>query len=254
MRQLKRISLLFENDDYLVLNKPAGLPVQGGAGVGASLDALLAEEWSPPPLLVHRLDKDTSGIILAAKNRSAAGRFSALLQDRRIGKRYLAVCAGRPRPERGTIRIGLAAGGREKEAETSYVLLLGGVLKPGKGIAVIDGAGGETASSMTVPSATAYSLLDLAPGTGRMHQIRRHLAQIGNPILGDGKYGDFALNKRLRKTMGLKRMLLHAFRLLLPPELTGKALEIEAPVPDYFEPFINRRPPAGQNPPGSDLY
>jgi 23S rRNA pseudouridine955/2504/2580 synthase len=247
MRQLKRINLLFEDDDYLVLNKPAGLPVQGGAGVGASLDALLAEEWSPPPLLVHRLDKDTSGVILAAKNRPAAGRFSALLRDRRIGKRYLAVCAGRPRPEQGTIRIGLAAGGREQEAETSYVRLLGGVLKPGEGIvrsivmddAVIDDAGGETASSMTASSMTAYSLLDLTLGTGRMHQIRRHLAQIGNPILGDGKYGDFALNKTLRKIMGLKRMLLHAFRLLLPPELTGKALEIEAPVPDYFEPFIS---------------
>ncbi|MDR2186145.1 MAG: RluA family pseudouridine synthase [Treponema sp.] len=237
MRQLKRISLLFENDDYLVLNKPAGLPVQGGTGVGASLDALLAEEWSPPPLLVHRLDKDTSGIILAAKNRSAAGRFSAFLQARRIGKRYLAVCAGRPRPGRGTIRISLAAGGREKEAETAYVRLSGGAFKSGLGVtrnAVMEDAGGETAAPMT-----AYSLLELTLGTGRMHQIRRHLAQIGNPILGDGKYGNFPLNKTLRRTMGLKRMLLHASRLLLPPELTGRALEIEAPVPDYFAPFMH---------------
>ncbi|MDR2020798.1 MAG: RluA family pseudouridine synthase [Treponema sp.] len=245
---MKRISLLFENDDYLVLNKPAGLPVQGGAGVGASLDALLAGEWSPPPLLVHRLDKDTSGVILVAKNRPAAGRFSALLRARRIGKRYLAVCAGRPRPGRGTIRISLAAGDREKEADTSYVRLSGGVLKTGMGIArggavkdaVMEEAGGETASSIM-----AYSLLELILGTGRMHQIRRHLAQTGNPILGDGKYGDFPLNKTLRKTMGLKRMLLHASRLLLPPELTGEALEIEAPVPPYFEPFVSRQPPPG---------
>jgi 23S rRNA pseudouridine955/2504/2580 synthase len=226
---LKRIALLFENDDYLVLNKPAGLPVQGGAGVGASLDVLLAEEWSPPPLLVHRLDKDTSGILLAAKNRSAAGRFSALLRARRIGKWYLAVCAGRPRPEKGTIRTGLAVGGREKEAETSYVRLSGGPFNALMEGAVTDAAEGGEA---------AYSLLELTLETGRMHQIRRHLARIGNPVLGDDKYGDFSLNKTLRRTMGLKRMLLHASRLLLPPELTGTALELEAPVPAYFESFI----------------
>ncbi|MDR1374194.1 MAG: RNA pseudouridine synthase, partial [Treponema sp.] len=158
---------------------------------------------------------------------------SALLRTRRIGKRYLAVCSGRPRPERGTIRISLAAGVREQEAETSYVRLSGGGLKPGRDIirsAVTEDAGTET----------AYSLLELTLETGRMHQIRRHLACIGNPVLGDDKYGNFPLNKILRKTMGLKRLLLHASRLLLPPELTGKALEIEAPVPDYFEPFLGR--------------
>jgi 23S rRNA pseudouridine955/2504/2580 synthase len=85
-----------------------------------------------------------------------------------------------------------------------------------------------------------FSLLELELGTGRLHPIRRHLARMGNPVLGDDKYGDFALNKRLRKSMGLMRLLLHAFRLVVPPSAAGPdgPLDISAPLPGYFTPFL----------------
>lgn len=229
---MKRIDVLFENDEILILNKPAGLAVQGGKGVGASLDRLLAEDFSPPPLLVHRLDQDTSGLILVAKHREAAARFSRLFAaektlspsgqagsssgqtgprgDGGLVKQYRALCAGTPPADSGLITISLSIGGQDKSARTAYRRL---------------GGNGD------------FSLLELELGTGRMHQIRRHLAKIGNPVLGDDKYGDFALNKRLRRDMGLRRLLLHASRLVIPggPDLC-------APLPDYFTPFLDLFP------------
>jgi 23S rRNA pseudouridine955/2504/2580 synthase len=218
---LKRIGILFENDVCLVLNKPAGLPVQGGRGVGASLDRLLAEAYSPRPFLVHRLDRDTSGVMLVAKNREAAAMFSLLFAEggRRAGngtpgirKCYLAVCAGRPLQDSGIITLDLDIRGKTKDSRTAY-------RKLGEG----DG----------------FSLLELDLGTGRMHQIRRHLALTGTPVLGDDKYGDFSLNKRLRKIPGLKKLLLHASRLVIPAELAGFSLDVTAPPPDYFTAFVN---------------
>jgi 23S rRNA pseudouridine955/2504/2580 synthase len=212
---LKRVTVLFENDDCIVLNKPAGLAVQGGKGVDVSLDSLLAGEWSPRPLLVHRLDKDTSGLILAAKTPPAAARFSAVFAGtggRRAVKQYLAVCAGRPERDEGRIRTELEIRGKDKHAETGYRVVSGG-----------DGS----------------SLLELELGTGRMHQIRRHLALIGHPVLGDDKYGDFALNRELRKTRGLRRLLLHASRLIISAEALGYPLDVKAPLPEYFTPFAN---------------
>jgi 23S rRNA pseudouridine955/2504/2580 synthase len=220
---LKRIDVLFENEYCLVLNKPAGLAVQGGKGVGASLDALLAAEYAPRPLLVHRLDKDTSGVILVAKGREAAARFSALFgggggvpgaPDRGVLKQYLAVCAGIPHPTEGIIREDLEIRGSVKKSETRYRVL---------------------GSPAGAPDCAA---LELELGTGRMHQIRRHLAHTGHPILGDDKYGDFALNKALRKG-GLKRLLLHASRLVIAPAPAGfpGGIDVTAPLPDYFRPF-----------------
>jgi 23S rRNA pseudouridine955/2504/2580 synthase len=218
---MQKILPVFENEDCMVFNKPAGLPVQGGAGIGVSLDRLLAERWTPPPLLVHRLDRDTSGLILVARNREAAARFSRLFAGDRgtaspgagggIVKRYWAVCAGRPDPPEGRITgsLPIRSGSRRgapQQAETRYRLLR---------------HGGE------------FSLLELRLITGRTHQIRRHLAREGNPILGDDKYGDFALNRRLRREQGLKNLLLHAGELCIPglPEL-------HAPPPPYFAPFL----------------
>jgi 23S rRNA pseudouridine955/2504/2580 synthase len=218
---MKRIALLHEDDFCLVLNKPAGLPVQGGRGVKVSLDGILAEEYSPRPLLVHRLDKDTSGLILLAKTRAAAAMFSRLFGEGRdrggttaqgsLVKQYLAVCAGRPRQARGIIRLDLEIRGSVRKSETRYKILEGG---------------------------DDFSLLELELETGRMHQIRRHLALTGTPVLGDGKYGDFSLNRRLRKTLGLKKLLLHASRLAVPAEIAGFSLDVTAPLPDYFAAFL----------------
>jgi 23S rRNA pseudouridine955/2504/2580 synthase len=209
---VKRLPVVFEDGDCIVFNKPPGLPVQGGAGVGASLDSILAENWKPRPLLVHRLDRDTSGLILVARRPEAAARFSRLFAREgpgEIEKYYLAVSRGSP----GEGRITEPLDG--KRAETCCRAL---------------GGDGE------------FFLLRLRLLTGRTHQIRRHLALRGNPVLGDGKYGDFALNRRLRSERGLKRLLLHAEALLIPglPEL-------RLPPPDYFRPFLDRMalPPEG---------
>jgi 23S rRNA pseudouridine955/2504/2580 synthase len=221
-KPMKRVEVLFENEFCLVLNKPAGLAVQGGTGVGASLDRILEAAWNPRPLLVHRLDKETSGVIVTAKTREVAARFSAFFgggggDSRAVLKRYLGVCAGLPRPSRGLIREDLVVRGAVKAARTMYRLL--GTVSPA-------GAG-------------ECSRLELELGTGRTHQIRRHLASIGHPILGDDKYGDFALNKGLRKALGLKRLLLHASYLQVPEALAGfpGGLTVSAPLPEYFGPF-----------------
>ena len=224
------IPVLFENDSCMVLNKPSGLPVQGGEGVKVSLDSILSQNYSPRPFLVHRLDKDTSGIILVAKTKEAAGGFSALFartrdsgspkgkgvgevkKNQAIIKQYLGLCVGNPGA--GVIRLNLDVRGKEREAETFYRVL----------------------SDETI-GGISCSLLELELGTGRMHQIRRHLAHIGHPLLGDDKYGDFSLNKTLRKACGLKHLLLHASRLVIPPSpgLIPEGLDISAPLPEYFK-------------------
>jgi 23S rRNA pseudouridine955/2504/2580 synthase len=226
---MKGVAVLFENNDCMVLRKPAGLAVQGGEGVGVSLDRLLEGVY-----LVHRLDKDTSGLILVARSREAAARFSAIFAGRGLTKRYLAVCAGSPRPPQGIIRLNLEIRGRAKKSETSYRLLS----RREAPVPLGDGAG--KGGSEQAPAGRFFSLLELDLGTGRTHQIRRHLARIGCPVLGDDKYGDFSLNRELRKTMGLKRLLLHASRLVIPEALAGfpGGIDVSDPPPDYFREFL----------------
>ncbi|MDR1430391.1 MAG: RluA family pseudouridine synthase [Spirochaetaceae bacterium] len=208
---LKRLAVLYEDDFCAVFDKPSGLAVQGGKGVGLSLDTLLEREWAGKPFLVHRLDRDTSGIILVAKSKEAAGYYASVMAERRARKHYLALCAGRPEADAGTIDDDLVIRGVRKQSRTGYRLLSGE---------------GD------------FSLLELELDTGRMHQIRRHLASLGLPILGDEKYGDFALNKRLKKERGLKKLLLHAARLSIAGHGEYAALDVEAPLPDYFRAFM----------------
>jgi 23S rRNA pseudouridine955/2504/2580 synthase len=204
---MKNVDILFEDDDCLMLNKPAGLAVQGGEGVGVSLDDLLAAEFSPRPLLVHRLDKDTSGIILVAKHKEAAVYFRKIIEERNILKIYNAVADGAPVPSSGIIKLDLDIKGAVKKSETRYKTLL-----------VKDD----------------FSLLELELGTGRMHQIRKHLSSIGNPILGDDKYGNFAVNKAFKKSGGAKKLFLHAKSLKIPGR-NGNIIEVSAPLPDYWK-------------------
>jgi len=209
LKILKTIKILYEDEHCLVIDKPAGLAVQGGKGVKSSVDTILAEMRTPAPLLVHRLDKDTSGVLLTAKTKEDAARFSRLLgTDRQAIKQYIAVCAGSPVKKEGIITEDLMIKGSLKKSETKYK-----VLKSGE-----------------------FSVLELELGTGRMHQIRRHLALNGNPVLGDDKYGDFALNKKLRKEAGLKRLLLHSSRLVIKNEFQ---IDVTAPLPEYFKAFTS---------------
>jgi len=221
---LKEIPVLYEDSCCMVLNKPAGLPVQGGEGIKVSLDSILSGKIKPRPLLVHRLDRDTSGVILVAKTKEAARDFSALFADTgKITKLYLGICSGVIEPVRGTIKLSLDVRGKgrsriKKESETNYKLISSGNI----------GAG-------------PCSFLELKLGTGRMHQIRRHLALTGHPLLGDDKYGDFALNKKLKAQFGLKGLCLHASHLVIPPlpGLLPAGLDVTAEPPESFSHFLN---------------
>jgi 23S rRNA pseudouridine955/2504/2580 synthase len=220
---VKQLHVVYEDDVCIVINKPAGLAVQGGKRAGLSLDLVLAQRAAlnkiDPPLLVHRLDRDTSGILLVAKNKTAAAVFSRLLggkssSGKAVIKRYLAICKGVPPRQEGIIQIDLEVHGAVKKSETSYRFLSGS----DKG---------------------EFSLLELELGSGRMHQIRRHLALNGNPVLGDDKYGDFKLNHSLRKSMKLHKLLLHAARIIIPLTPDGFSLDVSAPPPDYFQDFLS---------------
>jgi len=214
---VKNIEILHEDALSIIVNKPAGLSVQGGKDIKTSLDKLLNEylkDSNTRAYLVHRIDKDTSGVILAAKTSEAAAGFSRIFGERRkVVKIYTAVCAGIPRENKGIINDELMIRGSLKKSQTGYKLIKSGKIEEAE---------------------QEYSLLELDLETGRMHQIRRHLSLFGNPILGDDKYGDFTLNKKLRKTTGLKRLLLHACRLVIKEF----DIDITAPAPIYFNRYI----------------
>jgi 23S rRNA pseudouridine955/2504/2580 synthase len=204
---MKSLEILYEDAGCAIINKPAGLAVQGGEKVGASLDKLLSELWPEPPHLVHRLDKETSGLILVAKSGKDAALYSRLMQSREIRKIYLALCSGRPATGEGLLMDSLDIRGQVRPSCTRYRVL---------------------------KTTGEFSLLELELLTGRTHQIRRHLAGAGLPILGDDKYGDFPLNKKLRREYGLKRLLLHSARLSMKDGAPGFP-DISAPLPCHFD-------------------
>ena len=210
----KKIEILYEDDLCLVINKPAGLAVQGGVGINTSLDKILSEIRSPAPLLVHRLDRDTSGVILTAKSKDAAALFSKYLGENTNTKKYYnAICLNNKSfsCKEGVINFDLQYKDEQKKAITKYKVLSNGKIETGNGI-------------------INFTFLELELGTGRMHQIRRHLAMNGSPILSDDKYGDFKLNRNLKKIINLKKLLLHSKRLIIK-ELN---IDITAPLPFYF--------------------
>lgn len=217
---LIRSLVIHDAGGIIALNKPSGLAVQGGSGVTLDVDRLLAGLAAPgkdPPRLVHRLDRETSGLLLAARTRSRAAELSAAFAGRSARKRYLAVVAGPPerlvplvsQPLRRMTQNGLdlsvpAPPGSDgaQEAETSFALL-------------VRGTGGAC-------------LIEARPHTGRMHQIRAHLAGLGLPILGDTKYGG-----ALMTAAGpVPRLMLHALSLELA--IPSGPLHLTTPVPDDF--------------------
>ncbi|MGH6991847.1 MAG: RluA family pseudouridine synthase [Caulobacteraceae bacterium] len=209
-----RSLVLFEDAFVLVLAKPSGLAVQGGTGIGRSLDALLSAFGEGPtrPRLVHRLDRETSGVIVLGRSASAAAFLAEAFRTRETRKIYWAITAGTPEPARGLISLALAKQfGREMER-----------MAP----AAPETAGTRSAVSRYVLLARQDQAgwLALEPLTGRTHQLRAHLLAIGHPILGDRKYGDEASRSLGR---GLK-LQLHARRLILPhPQ--GGLIDVSAP-------------------------
>jgi len=213
--------VLHEDAHVLALNKPSGLSSQGGRIQAHTLDDLL---WAfmrsngKRPELVHRLDRDTSGVILAAKTKPAAGFLGKAMQARRFKKTYVALLSAAPEPRAGTIDAPLI---RQEIGRESYMR-----------VADPDAPGAQTALSRyrTLSASEDGAMVELDPATGRMHQLRVHMASIGRPLVGDARYGG-ALTFAGR---GAPRLMLHAARLVFPhPE--GGYVTVDAPPPEDFE-------------------
>lgn len=205
-KKLVKKMIIFENQDFYAFNKPAGLATQGGSNISISMDdAFKALDLR----IVHRLDKDTSGIILAAKNRDAAIKLTKAFEDKIIKKIYLACVSSKPKKAKGVIKNYMSKKDHyvmqshkkhmegAKEAETNYELL---------------------------ESQHNIALIKFMPITGRMHQLRLHAMDLGCPILGDKKYNG----------IDQKFLMLHANQIILDESIFGEEIIINSNPPDYF--------------------
>lgn len=204
------ISVRYRSDNLIVVQKPVGVASQPGARTKKTIVDLIERQLGFRPLPVHRLDKETEGLLVLAKNHDAAARFARALNSDQVEKSYLAICAGRFTRPTGEIDEAVSVKGVEKTALTRYRVLR---------------------------SLGKFSLLELSLGTGRMHQIRIHLAKNGRPIVGDDQHGDFALNRELKRTHGVKHLMLCAYRLRFPDG--RKTITLTAELPHHMEAFLS---------------
>lgn len=217
--------VIYEDAAMLVIDKPAGVAVHGGSGVSFGVIEQLRQahpDWKYLEL-VHRLDRETSGLLMLAKKRSALTKLHDMMRSGVPDKRYLALGIG------------------QWPAQTRHVKLPLFKFHTAEGerrVCVADN--GQFAHTIfTVEERfDEFTLVEAHLRTGRTHQIRVHMQASGCPIAGDEKYGDFALNKELARR-GLKRMFLHARSLTLPHPLTSEPLRLEAPLPAELERFLN---------------
>ena len=208
--------IAFEDPALLVIDKPSGVAVHGGSGVSFGvIESLRAARPEAKMLeLAHRLDRDTSGLLILAKKRSALVELHRMLRDGEVEKVYVAVVKGVPAKKQFDIRESLhkhvtASGERRVSVKE-------------------DGLAAITKVRLLAKSAD-FSLLEVRLMTGRTHQIRVHLAHAGHPVLGDDKYGDFEFNRALAR-QGVKRLFLHAHRLAFKHPVDGKAMKFVSPL------------------------
>jgi len=228
--------ILHEDDALIALDKPPGLAVHGGSGIAFGVIERLRHARPDAKFLelVHRLDRDTSGVLLVAKKRAALIGLHAALREGTVEKRYLVLVRGKWRDAIRNVELAL---------ETRVV---------GEGDRRVrvaaDGRAARTVFRRvrTWPSRVPpLALLDAELLTGRTHQIRVHLTHLGFPLAGDDKYGDFAWNRALAKE-GLKRMFLHAHRLRFVHPLDGRETVIESPLPRDLAAFVARQDARGE--------
>jgi 23S rRNA pseudouridine955/2504/2580 synthase len=230
----REFPVIYEDEHLIAVDKPAGVAVHGGSGVSFGVIEQLrrARPGARFLELVHRLDKETSGLLLVAKKRSALAALQEQFRARQTGKTYAALVAGAWPAGRKVIDVALhkttdAAGQRHVRA--------------------VDAGHADARRSITlvevVRAFTGFTLLDATIKTGRTHQIRVHLASAGHPIAGDPKYGDFALNRALARGEAVAgcrfdRMFLHARRLRFVHPATGEAIELESALPAECEALL----------------
>lgn len=213
-------TVLYKDDNILVLNKPSGLAVQGGSNtfrhVDGMLDALMFE-LEERPKLVHRIDKDTSGLLVLARNRTYADLLTKAFREHTLPKTYLALTIGCPAKSEGIINAAL-----EKNGDKSIISADG---KPAvTEYKVLDRAGDK------------FALIKASPLTGRTHQIRAHLEYIGTPIAGDDKY--FGGKSRQKFSTIADKLHLHAYKIDLSV-IYNKKLVLTAPLPAHFKSSLN---------------
>ncbi len=197
------LDIIYEDESIIVINKPPKLSVQPGKGVGVSIiEGLLyyGDKNGFDPFLVHRLDKDTSGVLIVAKSRNVARQLGALITSREVEKKYITLVVGKA---------------KEQTIEFPVDNL------PAKSIVKV--------KRFFKTKLGEFTLLDVEIETGRKHQIRKHLSAVGTPVVGDDTYGDFKINREFKNLYGLKRQFLHCQSMKLAFE--GKRLEFFAPLP-----------------------
>ena len=207
-------SLISDNDDFIVINKQSGISSQGGTKSKNNLIDIFSNSSlfkDRKPYSVHRLDKETSGVMIIAKNYSSAKLLTSLFRLRKIHKTYLAICHGIFKERKGEIRGNLVKYEREKRiielAITNYNV---------------------------ISSNNFFSLVELKPITGRKHQLRKQLAFMGNPIVGDSKY-----NVIKQKKKSEKKLMLHAYKIKFM--INNKKFNFEAKPPGYFNNYLNKK-------------
>jgi 23S rRNA pseudouridine955/2504/2580 synthase len=229
----REFPVLMEDEAMMAIDKPAGVAVHGGSGVSFGVIEQLRR--ARPALanleLVHRLDRETSGVLLVAKKRSALKNLQDQFRDRETGKTYLALVLGLWPSNKKVIDSPLM----------KYTLLNG----DGEGERRVKVVGKDDPNGMrsitlvrVARTVGPYTLLEVTIKTGRTHQIRVHLASQGHPIAGDDKYGDFEHNKLLQK-MGLKRMFLHAWQLKFQHPQSHRPVSLQAPLPPELKSFVD---------------
>lgn len=212
--RVKSIPVLFENDEILIINKPSKVAVQGGKDIAHPLDKELSTQLGYPIYLVHRLDRDTSGLMIVAKSPLYAAVWTKKIASKEVVKEYSAICIGKFSQKNGIITTNIVQHGSEKAAQTYYEVV--------EEKEFLFDEKKDSESEKIVLSSVRLRLQ-----TGRMHQIRIHLASINCPIAGDDKHGNFKLNKIVRKLCGIKNLKLCAYRLTVPIDGKRKTFEVE---------------------------
>jgi 23S rRNA pseudouridine955/2504/2580 synthase len=229
----REFPVLMEDEAMLAIDKPAGVAVHGGSGVSFGVIEQLRR--ARPALanleLVHRLDRETSGVLLVAKKRSALKNLQDQFRDRETGKTYLALVLGLWPSNKKVI-----------DSPLMKYTIPNGVGEGERRVKVVDKDDPNGMRSITLVRVARtvgpYTLLEVTIKTGRTHQIRVHLASQGHPIAGDDKYGDFEHNKLLHK-MGLKRMFLHAWQLKFQHPQSHRPVSLQAPLPPELKNFVD---------------
>ncbi len=238
--QMLRACVIYRDAHILALNKPPGLAVQGGSKMTRHIDGMaeaLRFEAAENPRLVHRLDKDTSGVLLMARNRLTAAKLTDAFRARSTRKIYWAALAGVPQPRQGTVRFGLVkAPGHGGKGEGEKMLCI----HPDQVDSTPDAKRATTDYWVLSALGRRVSWAALVPVTGRTHQLRAHMAELGHPIIGDGKYGGSG-QENLGDGWGAmlggemsKKLHLHARSLRLTHPVTGAVLNLVAPLPDHM--------------------